>query len=279
MPQDVVEKAMDYIWKFRGIPETDGIILAGDYSNDFQTFTYVVPWLSNKYKRVIMVLGNHDILVRGATTSKSNLQFTSSEKKIAAMKALCGKYDNVFLLDGDDGPYIEGIAGCMGMCDFQCETSLSGLDAYTLWKNYWFDGVNWRYFKQVPQAIWSHYESKLTDMLNRNPKPKVIVTHFVPYELGVPFKYRNSPFNYVFYFKAEKFLDMMDDDTYWICGHSHGTRKAEYVNSSGKRIHIWCNTMGYPGDIEDYCDIIDYTGDKIERKSSYLKTENFIIEL
>lgn len=279
IPKDIVERAMDYIWKLRGIPETEGIILAGDYSNDFHTFSLVVPWLSNRYKRVIMVLGNHDILVRGATLSKSNQQFTSSEQKIAKMKEICAQAGNVFLLDGDDGPYIEGIAGCMGMCDFQCEPPMYGLDKYTLWKRNWFDGVNWIYFHQEPQAIWSHYESKLTDMLNRHPKPKVIVTHFAPYELGVPFDYRNSPWNYVFYFKAEKFLDMMDDDTYWICGHTHGIRKVEYVNASGNHIHLWCNPMGYIGELTEYMEIDDYMGDKVERKSSCVKEENFIIEL
>lgn len=274
----VVPDTLEYIWEMYNIPETDALILGGDYSNDFLTFSRTVPWLSKKYKHVFMVLGNHDILVRGATPSKSNLQFTSSEQKIAEMKKVCHKFPNVHLLDGDDGDYVDNIAGCMGMCDFQCESPRYGLDAFTGWKRNWFDGVHWRYFKQEPQAIWAHYEQKMEDILKR--KPKVIVTHFVPYELGVSFEFRNDPWNYVFYFNASKFLDMMEDDTYWVCGHVHGRRMAEYVNSSGKNIHILCNPVGYPGEgIKDYCDVLDYRGEKLERSSKATKQEDFIIDL
>src|SRR5574344_611473 len=96
-------------------------------------------------------------------------------------------------------------------------------------------------------------------------KPKVMVTHFVPYQLGVQYDFRNDPWNYAFYFDAEKYLDEMENDTYWICGHTHGKRMAEHVNSKGNVIHIRCNPFGYPSDVMPYCDILDYTGEKLIR--------------
>lgn len=271
---DVVIDSMDYLWKFYNIPIVDRIILAGDYSNDYLTFSRMIPWIAAKYKEVYLVLGNHDLAVRGSTPSKSNLPFVSSEKKIEAMKIVCAKHDNVYILDGE---VINGIGGCMGMCDFKCEAPTYGLDAFTAWKRNWFDGKYWRYFNQEPGKIWNHYDEKMMNIVTQ--KPKVVVTHFVPYELGIPHEFRNDPWNYVFYFRGDKFFEELDNDTYWICGHVHGKRMADYVNSKGNVIHIICNPLGYPGERDTYCDFVDYTGPKIERSSFPTTFEDFIIDI
>jgi Icc-related predicted phosphoesterase len=270
----VTPETMDYIWDYYQIPFVDRLVLAGDYSNDFLTFTRMIPWLAKKYKEVYLVLGNHDLTVRGGTPSKSNLPFVSSEKKIDEMKAICKMFDNIYLLDGE---VINGIGGCMGMCDFKCEPPQFGLDPFTNWKRHWYDGKFWRYMNQEPRKIWDHYEQKLNDIVKQ--KPKIIVTHFVPYELGIPFEYRNNSWNYVFYFKGEKFFEELDNDTYWVCGHVHGKRMAEYVNSKGNHIHIMCNPIGYPGERSLYCDIVDYTGSKIERSSKVADMNDYIIDV
>lgn len=273
-PEDVTIDTLEYIWNTHFLPETDGIILAGDYSNDYLRFSRFVPWIAKKYKEVYIVLGNHDLTCRGATDSKSNLQFTSSEQKMAKMKEICDAIPNVHFLEGN---IVNGIGGCMGMCDFKCEPPQYGLDAFTAWKRKWYDGQYWRYFRQEPRAIWYHYEKMMMDIIAQ--KPKVMVTHFVPYELGVPYDFRNDPWNYVFYFRGEKFLDEMENDTYWICGHAHGRRMAEYVNAKGNLIHIRCNPFGYPSDYMPYCDVVDYTGEKIIRTQTRQTHEDFIIEI
>lgn len=270
----VTPETMDYLWDYYQIPVVDRLVLAGDYSNDYLTFSRMVPWLAKKYKEVCLVLGNHDLTVRGGTPSKSNLPFVSSEKKIEAMKELCNQFDNVHLLDGE---VINGISGCMGMCDFKCEPPQFGLDLFTNWKRHWYDGKFWRYMNQEPRKIWDHYEQKLNDIVKQ--KPKIVVTHFVPYEIGIPFEYRNNSWNYVFYFNGEKFFEELDNDTYWVCGHVHGKRMAEYVNSKGNHIHIMCNPIGYPGERSLYCDIVDYTGSKIERSSKIADMNDFIIDV
>lgn len=272
--EDVTIDTLEYIWNTHFLPEADAIILAGDYSNDYLRFSRMIPWISKKYSEVYLVLGNHDLTCRGATDSKSNLQFTSSEQKIAKMKEICDAIPNVHFLDGN---IVNGIGGCMGMCDFKCEAPTYGLDAFTNWKRNWYDGKHWRYFRQVPAAIWNYQEQLMMNIVKQ--KPKIMVTHFVPYELGVPFEFRVDPWNYVFYFKGEQFLEEMENDSYWICGHVHGRRMAEYVNSKGNVIHIRCNPFGYPNDYMPYCDIVDYTGEKIERTQTRMTHEDFIIEV
>ena len=89
-PEDVTIDTLEYIWNTHFLPEADAIILAGDYSNDYLRFSRMIPWIAKKYPEVYLVLGNHDLTCRGATDSKSNLQFTSSEQKIAKMKEICG---------------------------------------------------------------------------------------------------------------------------------------------------------------------------------------------
>lgn len=272
--EDVTIDTLEYIWNTHFLPEADAIILAGDYSNDYLRFSRMIPWIAKKYSEVYLVLGNHDLTCRGATDSKSNLQFTSSEQKIAKMKEICDAIPNVHFLDGN---IVNGIGGCMGMCDFKCEAPTYGLDAFTNWKRNWYDGKHWRYFRQVPAAIWNYQEQLMMNIVKQ--KPKIMVTHFVPYELGVPFEFRVDPWNYVFYFKGEQFLEEMENDSYWICGHVHGRRMAEYVNSKGNVIHIRCNPFGYPQDYMPYCDIVDYTGEKIERTQTRMTHEDFIIEV
>ena len=205
--EDVTIDTLEYIWNTHFLPEADAIILAGDYSNDYLRFSRMIPWIAKKYPEVYLVLGNHDLTCRGATDSKSNLQFTSSEQKIAKMKEICDAIPNVHFLDGN---IINGIGGCMGMCDFKCEAPTYGLDAFTNWKRNWYDGKHWRYFRQVPAAIWNYQEQLMMNIVKQ--KPKIMVTHFVPYELGVPFDFRVDPWNYVFYFKGEQFLEEMEND-------------------------------------------------------------------
>ena len=274
-PEDVTIDTLEYIWSTHFLPETEAIILGGDYSNDYLRFSGFIPWIAKKYKEVFLVLGNHDLTCRGlATNSKSNLQFTCSEMKIAKMKEICNAIPNVHFLEGD---VVNGIGGCMGMCDFKCEIPHYGLDPFTNWKRNWYDGKYWRYFRQEPGAIWNYYDKMMMDIVQQ--KPKVMVTHFMPIQLGIPHEYRNDPWNYVFYFDAEKYLEEMPDDSYWICGHTHGKRIAHYVNSKGNLINILCNPFGYPNDYMPYCDILDYTTEKLTRTCEVKTHEDFIIDV
>ena len=273
--EDVVFDTMDFIWKTFKISETEAIIIPGDVSNDYLTFTREINWLSKKYKEVYIVPGNHDILIRGATPSQSNLQFNTSEEKIAAMQKECEKYGNVHFLNGNT---VNNIAGCMGMNDFKCEPYHYMGTNLQRWRK-WFDCKHWKYFHNDPDVIWRHYDKTMTELCEK--KPKIIVTHFAPYQVGVNFKYRMSNLNEMFYFNAEKYLDMLDDGAIWCCGHIHDRKYVEYYNKNGNKITILCNPFGYPGETTDKGDVVIYPKDegKLERNYDVIDVEKYIVEI
>lgn len=275
-PKEIVTmKTMDYLWKFRGVPETEAIIIPGDMSNDYLTFTRQVKWLSEHYKEVYLVPGNHDLIVRGGTPSKSNLQFDKTEDKLKAMEETCEKYTNVHFLNGK---CVNGVAGCMGMNDFKCEPPMFGPGPFNRWKK-WFDGKHWKYFNSDPFKIWDHYDKLMTDLCAQ--KPKIMVTHFVPYEAGVNWKYRNDPLNEMFYFQGEKYLNMLDAGTIWAAGHVHDPKQVFFYNDSGNEIKIYINPLGYPGEWSQYTETIVYPEKEgqLQRGSDTYKMENFIVEI
>lgn len=270
--EGLIFETMEWQWKFYNIPKTDGIIIAGDLANDYLTQIRVLKWLSNQYKIVYICLGNHDVVIgQKCTDSKSNLRFKTSEEKIKALIAEVSLYDNVHILENSYRPE-KSVAGCMGMCDFKCETNYNTM---MLYRN-WFDYMNWKFSKPATE-LWEYYENIMNELLEN--MPKVMMTHFVPYETGIPFEYRNSNLNPFFYFQGKSFLDKMRDDTYWICGHTHNRKWTEYINDSGKNIHIICNPLGYPQQTIKYTEFYDYRGDKLEKQFLTHSMENFIIEL
>lgn len=272
--EDVVFNTMEYLWHYFDYPDTDAIVLAGDVANDYLTYTRAVKWLSNRYKEVYMCLGNHDIIVRGGTPSKTNLPFKTSEDKIASIRDFCGKIGNVHLLEGET---IGNVAGCMGMCDFLVEPHSYGNDKKTIWKREWFDGRHWKYFNQNPSEIWEHYDKMMTELVEK--QPAVMMTHFTPIEVGIHFEYRLSPLNTYFYFNGKKYFEMLDHDTVWLCGHVHDKKICKYENAKGKHITILCNPNGYPGEHNAYADTMVIKDGKETRGSRPTKHEDFIIEI
>lgn len=272
--EKVVTNTLDFLWNTFGYPETDAIIVAGDVANDYLAYTRTVKWLSKKYKEVYLCLGNHDIIVRGGTPSKTNLPFKTSEEKIAAIQEFCNKMGNVHLLEGRT---VDNVSGCMGMCDFKVEPYSYGSDKKIIWKREWFDGKHWRYFKQDPIAIWEHYDKMMTDLVSK--QPKIMMTHFAPDDVGINFEYRLSPLNTYFYFIGKKYLDKFDHDAIWVCGHVHDKKICTYVNPKGKTITILCNPNGYPGENRAYADTMLIKDGKENRGSRPTKHEDFIIEI
>lgn len=272
--EDVTVDTLEYLWKMREYPLTDAIIVPGDIANDYLTYTRTVKWLAGKYKQVYICFGNHDILVRGATPSQSNLQFDTSDHKIAAIKEFAKAYPNVHIMDGD---VIDGIAGTMGMCDLKCEAPAWANNRLD-WEK-WFDGKHWKHhISKDPEVIWNHYDEQMTNMLKQ--KPKIIFTHFVPYQAGVSFEYRNDPCNKFFYFDAEKYLDMMEDRTKWFCGHVHDKKICHWVNKNGNHIDIICNPSGYPGEGNMCASEITITeNNEYKRGSKSTTWDDFIVDL
>lgn len=272
---DVVFDTLDYLWRQYDVPETDAIIAPGDLANDFLTFGRIVEWLAINYVEAYIVPGNHDLVVDGASLSRSNSQFTTSEEKLEAMSAACAGYSNVHFLNGD---IVNGVAGCMGMTDFLCGTPLVGDERLRRWRK-WFDGKHWRYMEQDPDRISEYYAGLLLKMCAE--RPKVVVTHFAPYEVGVNQKFATSDSNVMFYFNAEKCMDLLGDKTIWACGHIHDKKDATYHNSEGNEIRILCNPLGYPGENTNTADVLIYPKHEghLIRKNEVRNMSDYVIEL
>lgn len=226
----------------------DGLVCAGDIANDEYNHINWLKFIATKYADVYVVDGNHDLTVSGHTFGNGN-PHTRSEERIQGVRDALADSTNVHFLGADP---VNGIAGCMGMCDFKCGAHISEYDAKMMWFH-WYDGRAWRYFisrntrgYSSPQKAWD-YQYGLMKQCIAN-KPKIMVTHFCPIEMGVNKLFESSSSNAFFYFNAKELLDQMEDGSYWICGHTHYARKTDYVTPDGKTIHIVCMPRGYPGE-------------------------------
>lgn len=278
-PEEVTRKTLDHLWgkqkRYDYPTDVDGIVVPGDLGNDWNTQTWTLKWLREKYKRVIYIPGNHDIAVRGGTPSKSNLPFKTSAMKIEDLRKFC-KDSGITMLEGD---VVDGIGGCMMMTDFSVLNPALKSWSQLNWKRHWYDGKTWRYFDNQPDEIMDHYRRMMDKIVAQ--KPRAIVTHFAPSVMPIPFDYRNDPCQNFFYFDAYKWLNEIEKDTIWICGHVHDNMRATYLNKKGALITCMCNPQGYPGDelrsISCSEQVEGERGRKLSREE--LATEKFIIEI
>lgn len=279
-PEEVTRRTLEHRWSNKRhidlfTTDVDGIIVPGDLGNDWLTSTRTLKWLREKYKKVYFVPGNHDIAVRGGTPSKSNVQFKNSIKKIEAYRTFC-KENDIVLLEGD---VVDGIGGCMMMCDFSWGHPLLRSRSVLNWKRHWYDGKTWRYMDNDPDVIFDYYSKMLDEIVAK--KPKVIVTHFCPSILPITFDWRNAPENDYFYFDASKWLNEIEQDTIWICGHTHDPKRATYLNKKGALITVMCNPQGYPSDrhYNIICNEMIEGEKEVKRTFLPIETDRFIIDV
>jgi Icc-related predicted phosphoesterase len=276
--ESVTRETLDYIWKLREYPtDVDGIIVPGDITNDYQSTCYTIKWLSEKYKKVYIVIGNHDMTVRGGTPSQSNLQFLSSYEKVTNIGRYADSLGNCYLLDTS---MRERIAGTMGFADFKCccPDAAWAERSKLYWKRSWYDGKYWRGKDFNADSLWKAESSRMRTLCLM--QPKVMVTHFTPIQLGISFDFRNDPLNALFYFDAREFLEIFDHDAYWLCGHVHEAKRAVYTNAKGFKITILCNPNGYPEESHSWVYEPEMSKGQIRAipKSEY-SNDAFIIEV
>jgi len=225
------------------------LLIAGDIANNKNLLIQFMKIVSSKYKYVLYVLGNHDLDVRkNKYNEKVAKYYCQSIEKINNIDLELKKYTNVIRLDGSNITEINNIifGGTMGMCDFTfSENRLNLPKEFSLceWDN-WYDNKIWNYLNNDPLAILEDEQKKL-DIIVKN-KPKIILTHFVPIEVGILPKYKDYMSSSFFYFEAKKYLDQLDNNTIWLCGHTHDAAKVGYINESSNIINILINPIGYP---------------------------------
>jgi hypothetical protein len=51
----------------------------------------------------------------------------------------------------------------------------------------------------------------------------------------------------MFYFNAAKYLEMLDNGTIWLCGHTHSQRDTTWSSpDQSKKVRLLCNPVGHP---------------------------------
>ena len=276
-PESASRDTLEYIWNMYEYPlDVDAILVAGDIANDYLTTTYTLKWLSEKYKKVYFVVGNHELCVRGGTPSKSNLQFLNSYEKVTNLGRYADSLGNCYLLDAS---MRDGIAGTMGFADFKCccYDVASEIRMKLAWRRSWFDGKHWRVHSMNPDDIWESERVRMHDLIGG--KPKVLVTHYTPIQLGITFDARNDPGNAFFFFDAKEFLEEFEDDAYWVCGHTHYHYKAVYTNAKGAKVTILCNPNGYPESSHTALYAPSEKRPKTATAIGLTENEHFIIEI
>lgn len=248
-----LEEVFDNFYK-QFMSPSENLIIAGDISNDYFNYVEFVNFISKKYEKVYICFGNHDGCVNGHTFGNGNPFSDTFEKFDAIIEKY--KNTNVVILDAIDK--VDEICGCMGMCDFTYKANFLSCIQYNaaLWKKNWFDSKVWKMkeftndYKIDPNLVWNKYKQ---EMMNRvKLHPKIMVTHFCPIQLGIQREFESSSTTSFFYFDGKEFLEEMENDSYWICGHIHMKLKYDYVNSKGNTIHILSVPSGYPGEDPSY---------------------------
>ena len=77
--------------------------------------------------------------------------------------------------------------------------------------------------------------------------PKVMMTHFCPFQMGIGEKFKDEYATAYFYFEGKPFLDRMKPGSIWQCGHTHDVFDTEYNG-----VRIICNPLGYPDETNGF---------------------------
>lgn len=240
----------------------DACCIAGDIANNYFTYVEFLKFISEKYSQVFVCLGNHDIIYERAGVFGADKDFPTSESKIEFFLAEVAEIPNVHLLENQ---MVDGIAGCMGMCDFTYKhTPDANVEVYkAMWRARWFDGRHWNYKQNDVDALWAYYSSAMESLTVQ--KPKIMMTHFLPMEFGMAERYLSNPNSTYFYFQGDSFLKNLNEGSIWQAGHTHSAIKKIVCDSAGKSHLLLCNPVGYP--------------DEHPYQEHNLKREDFLLEI
>jgi hypothetical protein len=240
----------------------DVCCIAGDIANNYFTYVEFLKFIATKYSAVYVCFGNHDIITEKAGVFGTEKDFPTSEGKMDFFLKESAKIPNIHLLENC---MQDGIAGCMGMCDFKYmhAPGASEILNQMLWSTRWFDGRHWNYMRNNPKRLWEHYDVVLRELSLK--KPKIMMSHFLPLEFGMAERYVHDPCSNFFYFHGAPYLENLDDGSIYQAGHTHTAIKKTFVDLQGKCHLLLCNPVGYP--------------DENPYAENDLRREDFLIEL
>ena len=257
----ILRKSFEVFFERNFLP-ADACCIAGDIANDYFNYVEFLKFIAEKYDTVYVCFGNHDIITEHLGEFGSDRDFLTSESKIKYFLAEAGKIPNIQLLENR---IAEGVAGCMGMCDFKYKhtPAASEMANKILWATRWFDARHWKYKQNNADKLWRHYDIAFRELTAR--RPKIMMSHFLPLEFGMPERYQQDPCSNFFYFHGEEYLENLDDGSIWQAGHTHIAIKREYTDKLDKKHLLLCNPVGYP--------------DENPYAEHGLKREDFLVEV
>lgn len=201
------------------------LILAGDCFDCFTPDTHILEELSDRFKMIYYVLGNHDFY--GAT-------YTQAKK---FLNAKLEKYPNIVLLDNS------GIDNIIGT---------------TLWTDYDKNSENAKFYAErgmldfaeivdfTADFVYNIHIEELNYLKTSMDSTSIVVTHHLPTYKSIHPKYKNSPLNAAFASNLDDLI-LTIKPKLWVHGHTH--ENFDYVLGNTR---IICNPFGYPGENRNY---------------------------
>ncbi len=236
---------VQYVFKNK---KANYLFIGGDISPFYKNIKDLLKELSPLYKKIFIVMGNHDLyqeIINNKHYNTFYMKYEFLKKELS--------FDNVIFLDGQL---------------IQLEDKvISGL---TMWYNYdyikskkLFDKYWFRFMLDSKETLslndsydFYNYQIKKLEAIYNN-KIDLFISHIKPLinEEFFEGKYRNSPFNTFFCFDGEKYIKNIK---HWIFGHTHDKKQFKY-----KGTKFYSNPFGYPNENFSYTNIV-YGGGFLE---------------
>jgi len=233
------KKVLALLKSFQEKNKTDYLILAGDITNfeakNIEKFKNLIKEISGDYKKIFMVLGNHEYY--GSDISKN-------EECVSRYKSL-NICDNLIILDNEvyviDEPDPEITYG----------TAIFGATLWSKINDFSYNGSNDKYYIKKEFMLKNHDKTiEILKDVSKEDYQFIVVTHHLPsFKFIVP-KYKNDPYNTMFASDCD-FLFKDFFIKYWTFGHTHTS-----INQEEEGIKFLCNPMGYPGENTELFDCV-----------------------
>ena len=219
------------------------LIIAGDISH-YNSQISIVEKIAElyEYKKIFMVIGNHDIWLIG---NKNKYKYKTSNNRKKEWYNYKDLKNIIHILNGDVVEY-KGIkfGGFMGWYD----ASFKGYkDNYMipsnnihLWKSVSNDPVYIKGYEDYMEIF--NEEMKIIDKMPTDID--IMISHFVPINEPIAFTdaYKTDETNKFYCFNGIDYVEKLKPK-YWIYGHSHNYHSFDIYNTK-----FIMNALGYPSE-------------------------------
>lgn len=243
-------------------PTADICVIGGDIANTVGDTLKVLRRVSQKYRHVVFVLGNHEHYSNKAKKVSRRRSITDTERAISSQVP-----NNVHVLTWDhphvdiDGVHFVGLTGWYS-CDI--ETPGSVIDPVEMYKKmdtlHFNDAFNIGFTAHGEDHPWTLAKRdadvvRETIVAITDDRPIVVVTHMPPRRdwirwTGVAAKDATNLF-YVNMWMSRVIDDLSDRIALWYSGHVHHFRETRVGSMIGL-----LNPRGYPGNVPGWSPVV-----------------------